>query len=175
MTALPYNAEALDTNKNGRLARSQISGFIPMILMGGSFLLIVAFLGVIATGGIYVFFTTSSPGAFMGLVWFVMFGVIALVVLWFVYLVAGKRIVDIVIGKVRQIEGPGTRAAGTGSRSFSGSSGGSYFLYTVGEMQFQISRKMYESLPEWDKKVRAYYTPLSKNLVNVESLSNKPA
>ena len=170
MSSQPYNAESLDANKNGQLASSQISSFIPMILMGGIFFLIGLFLAAAGVSAIYVFVTKSQPGALFGVV---MFGIPSLLVFWAVYRIAGTRIIDILIGQVRSVEGPGGKSGHTtsGYSTTTGrSTGGTTYLYVVGEMQFQISRKMYKFLPEWNKKVRAYYTPLSKSLVNIEFL-----
>jgi hypothetical protein len=161
------NESALETNRSGRLTPSQMFSFFPMILMGGVFFLMGS---GFAFATIYSLFQqTSMAGALMSII---TFGGLSLALLWVGYLVAGKRIIDIVIGQVRYVDGSGTRG-NYHSRNTSStyhSSGGTTYLYVVGETQFQISRKLYNSLPDWAKKVRAYYAPLSKALVNVEVL-----
>jgi hypothetical protein len=160
MSPIP-NYDAMDVNKKGRLTPSQAVGLIPLILLGGVFFLI----GVFISGGIiYALISHTFKGSLLAAVIFG--GTISLMFFIFAYLLGGTRLIDLVIGQVRHVEGQAIRAT---ERSMSRGGGVSIIrYYAVGEQHFQIwSKKTHKALPEF-VMVRAYYTPLSKTLVNVE-------
>ena len=169
MSALPYDPAALDANKQGRLTQSQAMSLIPMILMGGIFFLMGAAFAIGSIIGILaILFTTQiSSGSVIGSAMIGLTGGgLALVLLAVGYFIGGKRLIDMIRGKVLFMDGTGNRRLG------SGGAGNPSLYYKVGETDFQIYGKTYHALPDSTKKVRAYYTPLSKTLINVEMLED---
>ena len=162
MSPIP-NHDAYDTNDKGRLTQSQAIGLVPMIFIGGIFFLI----GVFITGGIlYALLTGMLKGSILIAVIFG--GGVCLVFFTFAYLIGGAPLIDLVLGQVRYVDGQAIRA--TERRTSRGGGISIIRSYAVGEKEFRVwSKKTYQSLPEY-VKVRAYYTPLSKSLVNVKHL-----
>ena len=160
MSSIP-NQDAMDANRNGRLALSQATSLMPLIVLGGVFFLT----GALILGGlIYAVISgriegSVVPGVIFG-------GVFSLLFFLFAYLVGGAPLIELMMGKVSHIEGKAFK--GETQRRTEASSG-TLHTFMVGKEQFQVSKKNYEALPE-SGMVRAYYTPLKKKLVNVEKI-----
>ena len=165
MSSIPDH-DAYDTNEKGRLTQAQAMGLLPLILFGGIFFLAGASLaGWIVYALIRHAFTGNViTGAIFQ-------GVVSLVFFVFAYLIGGAQLIDLVKGEVRYVDGQGTRA--TERRYGTGGARSIIYYYAVGEQQFRVwSRRTYKALPEF-VMVRAYYTPLSKSLVNVKHIYSK--
>ncbi|MEP7136036.1 MAG: hypothetical protein ABI904_13990 [Chloroflexota bacterium] len=162
MSPIP-NLDALDANEQGRLTLAQAIGLIPMIVIGAILFLVGAF---ISGGIIYGLISHTFKGSLLAAV--IVGGSTSLALFWVAYMVGGTRLIDIVLGQVRHIDGQGVRYTGRGSRG-----GGVIYYYGVGKQDFQIiSGKTWRALPE-SVMVRGYYTPLSKSLVNVKHFYSK--
>jgi len=159
------NPGALDTNRKGRLTLLQVIGLVPWVLFG-------AF--VFAPGAgmfgwfIYSQITQTFEGNLLfGLIFSVGFGSI---LIWFGYIIGGKLLIDMILGRVLQIDGQGLKFSSAG-----GTSGGKSYYYSVGEINFPIpSYSTYKRLHDANI-VRAYYLPRSKTLVNLESNYLQPS
>ena len=171
MSPIPDH-DAYDANDKGRLIQSQAIGLIPLIVLGGIFFVI----GVLISGGIiYALITNTLKGSIPIAVIFG--GTFSLMFFAFAYWFSGTRLIDLVKGEVRHVDGQAIRATERRySRSGGGGGGASIvYYYAVGEQQFRVwSRKTYKALPEY-VMVRAYYTPFSKTLVNVKHIYSKSA
>jgi len=155
------NQSALNDNRQGRLTLPQAIGLIPMILIGGIFLLMAIF---ISGGIIYGLVTHTFKGSLLAAV--IIGGGMSVAFLWLWFVISGKRLIDMFMGKVRHVEGRAIKYTARGSSS----SGGVVRYYSVGEEDFQIALGVsWKALPEGEM-MRAYYTPLSKTLVNVEQI-----
>lgn len=154
-----FNQDALNTNRQGRLTLSQSIGLVPMILIGGIFFIIaVGILGIL----IYSLITHTFKGSI--LVGVIFDGGISLFLFWLAFMVSGRRLIDMLIGQVRHVEGRATKYAARGSR------GGRILHYSVGKEDFQIAWSGTWEALHGEAMVRAYYTPFSKTLVNVEPI-----
>jgi hypothetical protein len=156
------NQGALDANRKGQLTLSQAIGMLPLIFIGGIIFLMGAGLMTIL---IYSLIAHTFKGS-------ILVGVIfdsALSIVFFAigYAVGGKRLIDMIIGKVSQVEGRGDKFSAASS---GGSRGGRVLYYSVGKVDFQIPFYGTWKTLESYVMVRAYYTPLSKSLVNIEPL-----
>jgi hypothetical protein len=159
MSNIP-NRDAYTANRQGRLTPMQAMGLVPMILIGGVFFVLAAFISVSI---IYALITHTFKGSVLAGVIFG--GGLSLVFLWLWYVISGTQLIDIVMGRVRQVEGKAMKYSG---RSSSGK--GIIHYYSVGDQDFQIMWSgTWKALPDL-VKIRAYYTPYSKSLVNYESL-----
>lgn len=150
---------AMNANRKGRLTLLQAIGLSGWVLFG-AFL----FLPGVAMFGWFVYGLITHTLYDIGAIVFnAIFNVgFAAVLMWFGYLVGGKLLIDILLGKVRQIEGQGMKYSGSSGRS------GRNYYYSVGEQNFQIpSHGTYKNLHDANN-VRAFYLPRSKTLVNLE-------
>jgi len=168
MSPIPDHA-AYDANEKGQLTQAQAIGLLPLILLGAVFFL----MGVVAFGGIVIsaLITNTVKGNVLTAV--ISGGVVSLIFFIFAYLIGGPTLIDLVKGKVQQVDGQAIRAT---ERRYSRGGGASLvYYYAVDEQQFRVwSRKTYKALPEF-VMVRAYYTPLSKSLVNIKHIYTKSA
>jgi len=151
------NERAVNANRQGRLTLPQAISLLPMILLGALFIGLAAFnlVGVVNSFGAH----KGDPfvNALIG-------GGLAIGFLWLGFMIGGKQLIDILIGRVRTIDG---RASKVVSRD----SSGKVLFFSVDTVDFKILwTATWKALPE-GIMVRAYYTPRSKSLVNIEPLS----
>ncbi len=151
------NQGALTYNRQGRLAPAQMVRLLPLTLVGVLLFLIGAGL---AAGLVY----GLIPQTFQGnvAVGVIMGGIFALLPIWFGYKVGGKPLLDLLFGRVVHVEGGSSKDS-----TFVGSA--LVYWFYVGKESFQVYQGTYNKLPGRGS-VRAYYTPRSKTLVNVEPL-----
>jgi len=159
------NDNALNDNRQGRLTLSQAIGLVPMILIGTIFLLIAIF---ISGGIVYGLVTHTFKGSLLAAV--IIGGGMSVMFLWLWFVLSGKRLIDMLMSKVSHVDGRARKYTARGSSS----SGGVVRYYSVGEEDFQIVLGVsWKALPEGEM-MRAYYTPFSKTLVNVEPIYSRP-
>ncbi len=153
--------KALDANRKGRLTLLQAVGLMGWVLFGT-----FPFLAGVAMFGAFIYSLITHKfndigSIILGAIFNVGF---AAGLMWMGYLIGGRLLIDMLFGQVRQIEGVGMKYSGSG-----GSGRGKVYYYSVGQMNFQIpSYGTYKSLHNANV-VLAYYLPLSKTLVNLES------
>jgi len=156
------NQGALSTNRQGRLTLFQYIGLVPLILIGGIvFLIAIGISGWSTYNNIHNTLTNQ-------LITMVIVVPISLSLIYLAYMIGGKQLIDLIAGKVSQVEGRGTKSSSAGS----GERGSTQrnLWYSVGKINFQIAfYGKWKALPG-ETMVRAYYTPLSKTLVNVEPI-----
>jgi len=168
-----FNPGALDANRKAQLTISQRIGLLPLILIGGIFILFGVLMVTSLLKFVYSVITHTFQGDILaGGIGAVLFGgVFPIFIFWLAYLMGGKRLIDLITGKVSLVEGRGDKYSGAGSGK-RGSTRRDLF-YSVGNEKFQIaSYGTWKKLPG-ETMVRAYYTPLSKTLVNVEPIYSK--
>jgi hypothetical protein len=148
---------ALKFNRQGRLAPGQVLYLLPM-LIGGAVLFIMG--ASTAFFLIYAIITHAMKGSTVA---GDIFGsAFALLFIWLGFMIGGKQFLDLLLGQVNEIEG-------VGRNDLDPRKGGAW--YGVGKESFQISNPgTWNALP-MGSLVRAYYTPHSKTLVNVEPLA----
>jgi len=160
------NESALNDNRQGRLNLSQSIGLVPMILIGSIFL----FMAIFISGGIiYGLISHTFKGSLLAAV--IIGGGMSVMFLWLWFIISGKRLIDMLRGKVSHVEGRARKYIARGSTSSSGVAR----YYSVGAEDFQIILGVsWKALPEGEM-MRAYYTPFSKTLVNVEPIYSRPS
>jgi len=158
------NDDALNDNRQGRLTLSQALGLVPMTLIGMIFLLMALF---ISGGIIYGLISHTFKGSLLAAV--IIGGGMSVAFLWLWFVISGKRLIDMLMGKVSQVDGRARKYTARGSSS----SRGVVRYYSVGTEDFQIVLGVsWKALPEGEM-MRAYYTPFSKTLVNVEPIYSR--
>jgi hypothetical protein len=168
-----FNQGALDANHKDRLTISQRIGLLPLILVGGIFILLGALMAASLVQFVHSVISHTFQGDILaGGIGAVLFGgVFPIFIFWLAYVVGGKRLIDLITGKVSQVEGRGDKYSGGGSGK--GGSTQRVLYYSVGDEKFQIAfYGTWKKLPS-ETMVRAYYTPLSKTLVNVEPIHSQ--
>lgn len=151
---------ALDANRKGRLTLLQAIGLMGWVLFGA-----FPFLAGVVMFGWFIYSLFAHTVNDIGnLIFGAIFNVgFAAGLMWMGYLIGGKLLIDMLLGQVRQIEGSGMKYSSTSS------SKGRSLYYSVNELDFQIpSYGTYKALHDANR-VRAYYLPRSKTLVNLES------
>lgn len=157
-----FKLEALNQNRQGMLAGSQIIHLLPGVL----FALLFA---VVTFGGLaYILMPyvtgQNESGPDVGVVIMAAFlGIIGIVA---VYLLV-KSLRDVIGGRVLSVEGPGHVYTRTSSDSDGGRT--TRYYYQIGGQRFLVTRKAYRALIQ-NLTYRAYYTPHRKTLVNIEVL-----
>jgi len=157
------NQGALSANRSGRLALSQALGMVPLMVVGAILFLI----GAGMSGGIiYSMIVGTFKGGVMGVIFALIFGGgMSVFLFWLGYILGGKRLIDILLGQVRTVEGRVIKFVEPGSR------GGRILYFSVDKDNFQIATYgAWKKLPLDGSMVRGYYAPLSRALVNVEPL-----
>jgi len=158
------NESALNDNRQGRLTISQTIGLVPMMLIGCIFLLMAIF---ISGGIVYGLISHTFKGSLLAAV--IIGGGMSLAFLWLWFVISVKRLIDMLLGKVSRVEGRAIKYSVRGSSSSSGFAR----YYSVGKEDFQISLGVsWKALSEGEM-MRAYYTPFSKTLVNVEPIYSR--
>ncbi len=160
---------ALKFNQQGRLAPNQLFRLLPLILAGAIlFLLAALFIVLIIVSAAQAHY---AIGAIAGAG--ITFGGLALLFMWLGYVVGGGSLLDLLFGQVSQVEGV-SRKDKINDVSYASTrrSGGVIYSYSVGKESFQLFRRTYDQLPK-GIPVRAYYTPRSNTLVNIEPLQRE--
>ncbi len=154
---------AIQANRRGRLAPAQAAGLAGWVLFGAClFAPGAAMFGWFC----YSVLTQRLTGAGPILVNAIFNVGFAAALMVFGYLLGGRLLIDILQGRVMQVEGQGMKYSGAGSSS------GAVYYYAVGQQNFQIpSYGTYKKL-HYAGAVRAYYLPRSKTLVNVEPIAS---
>src|SRR6266446_3584258 len=109
------NDDALNDNRQGRLTLLQAIGLVPMILIGTIFLLMAIF---ISGGIVYGLVTHTFKGSLLAAV--IIGGGMSVVFLWLWFVISGKRLIDMLMGKVRQVDGRAMKYTARGSSSSGG-------------------------------------------------------
>lgn len=174
-----FKVSALASNRDGRLSAEQILALLPRLVAGGLFGL--AGLAVAAltlapdvqlTGGLRAF----QPLLRSNVVLLVAAAIPALIGLYLGVTALG----DILLGKVLAVQGAGRQtqtvsystSTTTGNHSPTSSRMVTYY-YQIGERRFKVNWNALGALVE-GLPYRAYYTALSRTLVNVEPLAAPP-
>ena len=155
------NNRALDANRKGRITLSQAVILFPLILVGVLLMGLAAFIlvGVVAS---------FSNGKGDPIVNAIVGGGLGIGFLWLGFQVGGKQLIDILTGQVRSMDG-------LASKLISRTTAGRALFFSVDKTTFTIfGMADWEALPD-GVRVRAYYTPLSKSIVNVEELAPQGA
>ncbi len=151
---------ALEFNRQGRLAPGQVTYLLLMILVGTMFFIIGAIVAMILIMAIIAHAMTGS--AVIGIIFDSAF---ALLFVWLGYVIGGEQFLDLLFAQVSQVEGRGAEDTTIASGRY----GGLVYWYSVGKESFQVSRRTVHQAPR-GVPVRAYYTPRSRTLVNIEPL-----
>ena len=167
-----FRPSALERNRAGRLSPEQTANLVGRLGQGG----LIILLGLLAGAVFFVpalLMGSGNPlsalqgGSSLRLL-FVL--VPALIGLYYI----GTAAIDLALGRVQTVEGDGQKVYTT-SRSRS-SATSSYstrytYYYQVGGKRFKVKQSAWEALVE-GVPYRAYYTPLSGTLVNIEPVGS---
>jgi hypothetical protein len=157
-----FSLEALPDNRRGKLHRSQMKQFIPNILI--SLLLVIVPIGIIVYQVLSNDLSLDLGDLDTGML---IMGVVFLALI----LVGLYRLIsllsDMMGGWVESVEGIGTKKVEVKEDAEGDTS--TYYYYVVGEMEFQVKKPAYRAFEE-HREYRVYYTPSSKQMVNIEAL-----
>lgn len=157
-----FSLEALPDNRRGRLHRSQMRQFIPNIIV--SLLLIMVPIGIIVYQVLYQDLSLDLGDLDTGML---IMGIVFLALV----LVGLYRLIsllsDVMGGWVESVEGMGTKKVEVKEDAEGDTS--TYYYYVVGDMKFQVKQPAYRAFEE-HREYRVYYTPSSKQMVNIEAL-----
>ncbi|MFO8037700.1 MAG: hypothetical protein R6U57_13845 [Anaerolineales bacterium] len=157
-----FSLEGLPDNRRGRLHRSQMRQFIPNIIV--SLLLVVVPVGIIAYQVLFQDLTLDLGNLDAGML---VMGVVFLALV----LVGLYRLIsllsDMMGGWVESVEGIGTKEVEVKEDAEGDTS--TYYYYVVGDMRFQVKKPAYRAFEE-HREYRVFYTPSSKQMVNIEVL-----
>lgn len=165
--AHPFPPDALDANRRGELSDDQRSGF--GALAGYRRRSALSSAALLVAGALLVVFF-ASPTASPVLRMLVPVTCLAITAVLVVRSVTGGDALtrDLRQGRVESVEG----AVGKRRLSVSGRSVTTYLL-DVGDATFKVAPFTYDAAPDAGR-VRAYFLPRSRNVVNLERLPDRP-
>jgi hypothetical protein len=161
-----FHADSLPLNRNGQLSDQQVSRVRAKLI--GPIILILLPLGIL---GYQINNRLSTGSVFEFTTGFIVLSGILLVLVLIGTLSLLKTVSDLREKQVFFAEGRGQKVKRV--RTDQDGSDSTDYFYLIGEERFEVSRRAYEVLVD-DLLYRAYYTPNSRTLVNIEALEPPP-